>query len=277
MTLWIRKFKNILMLGLIAFAAGIAVFPLLSVFAYVFEKGVTSLSWNFFTALPAPVGSVGGGLANSLIGSSIIVSLAAFIGIPWGVGVGIYLAEPGQDRIKSVLRLITELLMSTPSIVIGLFAYAVFVVPMKRFSALAGAASLVVILVPVLARTTESMLKQVPTHIREAGLALGIPRWKVTLFVLVRASLGGIVTGIMLGIARIAGETAPLLFTALNNQFWARGLDQPISTLPVQIYTYAISPFEDWQKLAYAGAFVLMSFVLGLNLFTRFFLKRKFL
>mgnify|MGYP001571902370 CR=1 FL=1 len=271
-----RKLKNAFMLALVSFCAGVAVFPLISVFVYLFQKGVSALNWDFFTQLPAPVGSTGGGIGNGLLGSALLIGMASLVGIPWGVGVGIYLAEPGQKKYKAVLRFITELLISTPSIVIGLFAYTIFVMPMKRFSAHAGAASLVLILVPTLARTTEGMLRQIPSHIREAGLALGLPRWKVTLFVLVRAGMGGILTGIMLGIARIAGETAPLLFTALNNQFWPRALDQPISSLPVQIYTYAISPFEEWQRMAYGGAFVLMVLVLSLNLFTRFFLKRKF-
>jgi phosphate transport system permease protein len=214
-------------------------------------------------------------MGNAIAGTLILIGLASAVGIPIGIATGVFLSEYGKSRLATLLRFATELLAGVPSIIIGIFIYSLLVVPMKRFSALAGGAALAVIMIPTVARTTEELLKLVPVHIREAGLALGIPRWKVTLRIVLRGSMGGILTGVMLGIARVAGETAPLLFTALSSQNWSRGLDQPIASLPVQIYTYAVSPFEAWHQQAWTGALVLVLFVFILNLGTRMILKRQ--
>lgn len=269
-----RKLVNALMVGLLGAMAFVAIAPLLSVFVYVMRQGLPALNWDFFTKMPAPVGEEGGGFANALAGSGILIGLASLVGIPWGVLTGVYLSEFGQGRMGAFTRFVIDILASVPSIIVGLFAYALFVMPMKGFSALAGGAALAVLMIPTVARTTEELLKLVPTHVREAGLALGIPRWKVTLLIVLRGSLGGVLTGVMLAIARVAGETAPLLFTALSNRFWSTSLTEPIASLPVQIYNYAISPFEDWHRQAWAAAFVLVVFVLGLNLITRLLLGR---
>jgi phosphate transport system permease protein len=220
------------------------------------------------------VGETGGGMGNAILGTIILVSLASAIGVPLGVAAGVYMAEYSYSKLSRWLRFGVDLLTSVPSIIVGLFAYAMVVLPMKRFSAHAGGFALAVIMIPTVARTTEELLKLVPTHLREAGLALGIPRWKVTLQVTLRTAWGGIMTGIMLALARAAGETAPLLITALNNKFWPRSLDQPISSVPVQIYTYAISPFEEWHQQAWAGAFLLVALVFALNLTTRLLMSR---
>ena len=270
-----RKTQNRMMCALLFIAALVAIAPLLSVFAYVVRQGISAVNWDFFTELPKPVGEAGGGMANALLGTVWLVGLASLVGIPWGMAGGVYLSEYGRGKLAAVLRFVTDLMTSIPSIIIGLFAYAIVVVPMKRFSVLAGALSLAVIMIPVVTRTTEELLKLVPIHIREAGLALGLPRWKVILRIVLRGSLGGIATGVMLAVARVAGETAPLLFTAFSNRFWNRGLDQPTASLPVQIYTYAISPYEDWHRQAWAGALVLVVFVFVLNLMTRLALRTQ--
>jgi phosphate transport system permease protein len=205
----------------------------------------------------------------------MLITIASAIGIPWGVGTGIYLSEYGKGKLGTLVRFSADVLSSVPSIVIGLFAYALIVIPMKRFSALAGGAALGIIMIPTVARTTEELLKLVPVHIREAGLALGLPRWKVILRIILRGAKNGIVTGIILALARISGETAPLIFTALNNRFWSFALDQPTASLPVQIYSYAVSPYEEWHKQAWAGAFLLLIVVFLLNAITRILLREK--
>lgn len=270
-----RKLTNLWMCGLLGFAAIVTLTPLFLVFGYLVQQGFGSLNWDFFTQLPKPVGEVGGGLANALVGTLILVGLASLLGVPWGMSIGVYLSEYGRGRIAHIARFSVDLLSSIPSIVIGLFVYAIAVVPMKRFSALAGGLALGILMTPTIARTTEELLKMVPTHIREAGLALGLPRWKVILWIVVKGSLSSIATGITLAVARVAGETAPLLFTALSNRFWTRSLDQPIASLPVQIYNYAISPFEDWHRQAWAGALVLVCLVFAINLLTRWALPRS--
>lgn len=270
-----RKLVNQLVTGLLWGIAALSIYPLLNVFAYVLRQGGPSLSWAFFAELPAPVGEAGGGMLNALVGSALLIALASLVGVPFGIGIGLYLSEFPGGKLHRLLRFSIDLFASVPSIIIGLFAYAVVVVPMKRFSTLAGAFALFVIMVPLVARTTEEMLKLVPQHIREAGLALGVPRWKVLIRIVLRGSVGGILTGVMLAIARISGETAPLLFTAFNNRFWSVSLAQPIASLPVQIYTYAVSPYEEWHAQAWSGALVLMSLVLALNLLTRFAFQRK--
>jgi len=270
-----RKLKNGLFLGMLALASVAAVLPLFAVFIYALNQGISGLSLDFFTKLPAPVGETGGGMANALAGTATLLGLASGVGVPVGVFTGVFLSEFGRGKVASLVRFSVDVLTSVPSIIVGLFAYALVVVPMKRFSAWAGAVALAIVMVPIIARATEEILKLVPVHVREAGLALGIPRWKVILRIVLPGSAGGITTGVMLAVARAAGETAPLLFTAFNNQYWNRGLDQPIASLPVQIYTYAISPFEEWHQQAWAGAFVLICLVLVINLFTRLLLGRK--
>ena len=268
-----RKLVNALVCVLLAFAAALALLPLLSVFKYVLTQGAPALKWSFFTELPKPVGEVGGGMANAWVGTLILIAIASLIGIPWGIGTALYLSEYGKGRVGDAIRFCVDMLASIPSIIIGLFVYTVVVIPMGRFSAYAGGLALGILMVPTVARSAEELLKLVPTHIREAGLALGLPRWKVSLRIVLKGSLSGIATGVILAVARVAGETAPLLFTALNNRFWSAGLDQPIASLPVQIYTYAISPYEDWHQQAWAGAFVLVFLVFTVNLVTRFLLQ----
>jgi phosphate transport system permease protein len=269
-----RKLINWAMCAVLALAAALVLIPLLSVFAYVVKQGISSVNWNFFTQLPKPVGETGGGMANALLGTIELVLLAMLVGVPWGVATGVYLAEYGRGKFARALGFCVDLMTSVPSIVVGLFTYTILVMPFKRFSAMAGGASLAIIMIPIVARTTEELLKLVPNHIREAGLALGIPRWKVTLWIVLRGSMSGIITGVMLAVARVAGETAPLLFTAFNNSYWSFKLDQPIASLPIQIYNYAISPFEDWHRQAWAGALVLVCFVLVLNLSTRILMRQ---
>ncbi len=274
-----RKIVNRFMVTLLVLTALLATVPLFSVFIYVCQQGLPALGLSFFTELPKPVGELGGGMANAIVGSLIIVTLGSVIGIPVGIATGVYLSEYGSgqkaNRLASVLRFSTELLAGVPSIIVGIFAYALFVIPMRRFSGIAGGAALAIIMIPTIARTTEELLRLVPIHIREAGLALGIPRWKVTLRIVLQGSLGGIVTGVMLALARVSGETAPLLFTALGSQFWSRNIDEPMASLPVQIFNYAISPFEEWHKLAWGGAFILVVFIFLLNLGMRLILKRQ--
>jgi phosphate transport system permease protein len=266
---------NHLMRGVLFAAAFVAIAPLISVFAYVIQQGFPALNLDFFLELPKPVGVSGGGMANAMLGSVVMIALASIVGVPIGIAGGVYLSEYGVGKLATALRFSIDLLASIPSIIIGLFAYAMLVLPMKRFSALAGGLALAIIMIPTIARTTEELLKLVPIHIREAGLALGIPRWKVTLRVVLRGALGGIMTGIMLAVARAGGETAPLLLTALNSQFWLKGLDQPVASLPVQIYNYAISPYDDWHRQAWAAALILVLFVFTLNLCTRLLIRRQ--
>ena len=257
-----RKIVNALMCILLAVAAALALVPLLSVFQYVLQQGLPALNLSFFTELPKPVGEVGGGMANALVGTLILIGIASVIGIPWGIATALFLSEYGdRSRVSGAIRFCVDILASVPSIVIGLFAYAVVVLPMRRFSACAGGFALGILMVPTVARSAEELLRLVPVQIREAGLALGLPRWKVSLRIVLRGALSGITTGVILAVARVAGETAPLLFTALNNRFWSHSLDQPIASLPVQIYTYAISPYEDWHRQAWAGALVLVGLV----------------
>lgn len=268
-----RKMMNVLCCSLLGGTAFVAVLALGSIFGYVVFRGLPSLNLDFFLHTPKPVGELGGGMGNSLLGSFTLVVLASFLGIPWGVLTGIYLSEYGRGQLGSVVRFCVDMLSSVPSIIIGLFVYILVVRPMGRFSAHAGGLALAILMIPTVARSTEELMRLIPTHIREAGLALGIPRWKVTLRIVLRGCLGGITTAFMLAIARVAGETAPLLFTALNNRFWQSSLDQPIASLPVQIYTYAIAPFDDWNRQAWAGAFVLILFVFTLNLSVRVLLR----
>jgi phosphate transport system permease protein len=270
-----RRWKNRLAISALCVFTCIAILPFISILAYVIGQGWPALSWSLFTNLPKPVGEAGGGIANALLGSIEMVAITSVVGIPLGTLSGAYLSEFGQGKVAMALRFTCDLLVSVPSIIMGLFAYTLIVIPMKGFSAYAGSFALLMIQVPMVTRTTEEILKLVPQHLREAGLALGIPRWIVILRIVLRGSLSGLTTGIMLALARILGETAPLLFTAFNNRFWASGLNQPTASLPVLIYTYAVSPFDDWHAQAWAAALVLVLFVLLLNITTRLILGRR--
>jgi phosphate transport system permease protein len=264
-----RKTKNIVMKILIVLSAVLALVPLFFVFFHVVKSGLPAINLDFFTALPAPVGQPGGGMANALLGSLLLVVMGSFIGIPLGVFGGVFLSEYGKGKIASTMRFSVDLLTSIPSIVIGLYVYTLVVVPMKTFSAFAGALALSILMFPFVVKTTEEVLRLIPQHVREAGLALGIPRWRVTLSIVLKGSIPSVTTGVMLGIARIAGETAPLLFTAFGNRFWPQSLMTPTPSLPVQIYNYAISPFEEWHNQAWAGAFLLLMMVFAFNLVAR--------
>lgn len=264
-----RKIVNVLQCAAICLAAGLALGVLFYVFGFVLFRGLPAISWDFFTKLPKPVGEAGGGMANALVGTIILVFMASAIGVPWGILTGVYLSEYGKGKMGTAVRFCTDIMTSVPSIITGLFIYVIIVLPMGRFSAHAGGAALAMIMIPIVARTTEELLRLVPVHIREAGLGLGLPRWKVILFIVLRGSFSGILTGVMLAVARVAGETAPLLFTALGNSYWHQSLDGPIASLPVQIYTYAISPFEDLHRQAWAGALVLVFFVFVVNMLVR--------
>ena len=255
-------------------SAALVLIPLFLVIKYVFQEGASSLSLSFFTELPKPVGEVGGGMMHAILGTMYIVLLGALIAVPIGITCGIYLCEFSKSKLSKTLKLTVDLMSGIPSIVIGIFAYLMVVVPLKSFSALAGGVALSIIMLPIIIKTSEEILKLVPNHIREAGLALGLPRWKVILFIILKGSISNLLTGIILAISRAAGETAPLLFTAFGNMYLSFDLKKPMATLPVQIYTYAISPFKDWQRQAWAGAFVLMVLILTMNLFARFLLNK---
>lgn len=247
-----------------------ALIPLGSLLVYVAAEGLGGLSWSFFTELPKPVGEEGGGFANAIVGTLLLVGLACTVGIPVGVLAGVYLAEFGNDsKFARAVRFCADVLSGVPSIAVGIFVYTLIVLWMRHFSALAGGVALGIIMLPTVTRTTEELLKLVPESLREAGLALGVPKWRVTLRVVLRTGAPGIATGIMLAVARAAGETAPLLFTAFNNRFWSTSLNKPIASLPVQIYTYAVSPYDDWHRQAWAAALVLVAMVLVLNLGAR--------
>jgi phosphate transport system permease protein len=254
----------------------VAVAPLASVLGYVVLQGASALNWAFFTHLPAPVGEVGGGMANAILGTLTIILLASCVGVPVGILGGLYLAEAGGGRLGWWIRFTADVLNGVPSIVIGVFVYALVVVPMHRFSALAGGVALGFMMIPLVVRTTEEMVRLVPSSLREASLALGIRWWVTSLRVILRTATAGVITGIMLAVARIGGETAPLLFTAFNNQYWQAGLDQPISTLTVQLFTYSIAPYDDWHRQAWAAALVLMTITLLLNVVARAAGRQRF-
>jgi phosphate transport system permease protein len=269
-----RKFKNIFFLLLTLSSAIAVLIPLFLIIQFVLVQGAQSLSWSFFTELPKPVGEVGGGMKHAILGTIYIVLLGAAIAIPIGVTCGIYLSEFSKSKLSKTLKMSVDLMSGIPSIVIGIFAYLMVVVPLKSFSALAGGIALSIIMLPIIIKTSEEILKLVPNHIREAGLALGLPRWKVILFIVLKGSISNLLTGMILAISRAAGETAPLLFTAFGNMYLSYNMKEPMASLPVQIYTYAISPYKDWQRQAWAGAFVLMILILTMNLFARYILSK---
>jgi len=257
-----RKITDKCMRWLFQGMAFLLMIPLVSLVIYVASKGFKRLDMAFFTHLPAPVGEPGGGMANAILGSLTLMGIACAVSLPISLLAGIYLAEHGRNgKLAPWVRFTTEVLSGVPSIVTGIFVYHIMVRPLHHFSAIAGGVALGFLMIPLVTRTTEELLKLVPDSLREGSLALGIPQWRTTLRVTLHAARGGIITGILLAVARISGETAPLLFTALNNQFWNSGLNQPTASLPVQVYTYAISPFQDWQDQAWTGALVLLLLV----------------
>ena len=269
-----RNIVNNVMLGLTGLCTIITVSSLLLILSYLVYNGASSLDWNFFTKLPAPPGELGGGMANAIVGTLTMVGIATLIGIPIGFIGGIYLAEFGGKTFPFLVRYTADLLNGVPSIVIGIFAWSVIVVPMKSFSVWAGGFALSLMLIPIGLKSTEHFLRSVPNPLREGAMALGANKTKAITSVIVPAAMQGIATGMILGIARIAGETAPLLFTALNNQFWASGLKQPTASLPVMIYTHAISPYDDWHRQAWAAGLVLLTMVLLANIAARWVLSR---
>ncbi|HEY1679079.1 MAG TPA: phosphate ABC transporter permease PstA [Candidatus Sulfotelmatobacter sp.] len=248
--------------------------PLVAIFSYLVYKGVGSVNWAFLTQTPKPVGEVGGGMANAIVGSLFILAIASVIGVPLGVGAGIYLAEFGRNRFGAAIRFTADVLNGVPSIVIGIVGYAIVVLYQKHFSALAGGAALAIMMVPTICRTTEEMLLLVPQALREAAYGLGVPRWRTTLSITLRTATSGVITGVMLAFARIAGETAPLLFTTLGNQFWNLKLNQPTAALPLQIYTYGLSPYDDWHRQAWAGSLVLIVIIVGAISAVRYAVRR---
>ncbi len=264
-----RRTADRVMTWLSAASVLIALAPLASVLIYVIVQGAGALNWDFFTQLPKPVGETGGGMANAIGGTLTLILLASCLGLPVGILGGVYLAELGNGRVGWWIRFTADVLNGVPSIVIGVFVYALVVVPMKRFSALAGGIALGIMMIPLVMRTTEELVRLVPSALREASLALGIPWWTTMLRVVLRTATVGILTGVMLAVARIGGETAPLLFTAFNNQYWQTRLDQPIASLTVQLYNYAIAPYDDWHRQAWAAALFLMSITLVLNIAAR--------
>ena len=269
-----RKFVNRIMLAMTGICTVITVSVLFVILGYLVYNGGKSIDWDFFTKLPLPPGQNGGGMANAIVGSATMVGLAALIGLPVGFLGGIYLAEFGGKRFAFAVRYMADLLNGVPSIVIGIFAWTIVVVPMQRFSAIAGAFALSMMLIPISLRTTEQFLLTVPRALREGALALGAPKWKVIATVVVPAAMRGILTGMILGVARVAGESAPLLFTALNNNFWGGGIDQPTAALPVMIYKRAIAPYDDWHRSAWAAGLVLIGMVLLTNIAARLILSR---
>jgi len=271
-----RKIVNIVMLTLSIASALVAIIPLIYIFFYTTSAGISALNLDFFTELPKPVGEEGGGIANAIVGSIQIISIGALFGIPIGLLAGIYVAEFSKTFIANIVKFVTDVLSGIPSIIVGIFAYGVIVLQSKNFSAYAGGFALGILMIPTVTRMTEEMLKLVPLSLREASLALGISRWKTTIKIVLRTASGGIITGILLAIARAAGETAPLLFTSFGNSFWAESLDSPTASLPVQIFNYAISPYEEWHRKAWAGAFVLISLVFVISLIVRLITKNKF-
>lgn len=264
-----RRVFGALMTGATYGAAALAVLPLAAILGMLMMKGAGSLDWNFFTKSSVPLGESGGGFAHAITGTLIIVGLACAIGVPVGIGAGIYLAEFGSRRFGWIVRFVADTLNGIPSIVIGIFAWTWIVRPVGRFTAFAGGLALACILAPIVARTTEEMVRLVPNSLREAALALGYPRWRTSLTIVVRTAAGGIVTGCLVAVARVAGETAPLLFTALGNQFYSTRLFEPMAALPLQVYVYAVGPYEEWHRQAWAGALVLIMLVLILGTIAR--------
>ena len=271
-----RKVVNGLMVGLTWGSALLATLPLLFILFYLLKKGASSLSPGFFTQMPKPIGEEGGGMANAIVGTLILVAIAMGIGLPVGIGAGLYLAEHRATKLATVVRFLADVLNGLPSIVVGIFAWQFLVRPVGHFSALAGGIALATMMIPMVTRTTEEMVRLVPTSLREAALALGYTRWRTSLTIVLRTAAAGIVTGALVAVARIAGETAPLFFTALGNQFMSTSLNEAVAALPLQIFNYAISPYESAHALAWAGALVLIALVLVFSVAARFATRARF-
>ncbi|MBT0892628.1 phosphate ABC transporter permease PstA [Geobacter hydrogenophilus] len=274
-TVTLRNLKNSLITVSMVCATVAVLVPLGLIFFHIMKMGASSINLDFFIHIPKPTGETGGGMANGMVGSALLIALASTIGIPVGVFGALYLVEFGGSRASNAIRFAADVLAGVPSIITGMVAYTLLVVPMKGFSALAGAVALALIMVPIVLRTTEEQLKMVPGSLREASLALGVPLWRTCLKVTLRSATKGVMTGILLSIARVAGETAPLLFTALGNQFWSHKLTEPIAAMPLQIFNFAIAPYEDWHRLAWAGALVLVTVMFALSLTARYLGRSK--
>jgi phosphate transport system permease protein len=275
-TLRARHLVSGAMIGTTFLAALLATLPLLLILWHLVKKGAASLSLAFFTNMPKPVGEAGGGMANAIVGTLTLVGIACAIGLPIGIGAGIYLAEKRTTPIAHTVRFLADVLNGLPSIVMGIFAWEFLVRPAGHFSALAGGAALGAMMIPLVTRTSEEMLRVVPVSLREAALALGYPRWRTSISIVLRTALAGIATGALVAVARVAGETAPLLFTAFGNQFWSTSLREPIAALPLQIFTYAISAYDEWHAQAWAGALVLIAIVLVISLAARLVTRSRF-
>jgi phosphate transport system permease protein len=271
---WNRRITDHAMTGIAVLTVVLVLAPLIAIFGYLVYRGVGSINWAFLTQVPKPPGEVGGGMANAIVGSIFILGIASIIGVPLGIGAGIYLAEFGRNRFGSAIRFTADVLNGVPSIVIGIVAYAIVVLRQGHFSALAGGVALAIMMVPTISRTTEEMLLLVPQALREAAYGLGVPRWRTTLSITLRTATSGVITGVMLAFARVAGETAPLLFTALGNEFWSLRLNQPTAALPLQIYRYALSPYDDFHRQAWAGALVLIVLIVTAVAAVRFVVRR---
>ena len=269
-----RRITDHVMTGVAVLTVILVLLPLFAIFAYLVYRGIGSINWAFLTQTPKPVGEAGGGMANAIVGSVFILALASVLGVPLGVGAGVYLAEYGRNRLGDAIRYTADVLNGVPSIVIGIVAYSIVVLYQKHFSALAGGVALAIMMIPTITRTTEEMLLLVPQALREAAYGLGIPRWRTTLSITLRTATSGVITGIMLAFARVAGETAPLLFTAFGNQFWNLRADQPTAALPLQIFNYAISPYDEWHRQAWAGALVLIVLIVSAVAAVRFAVRR---
>lgn len=271
-----RRGISAIMVTLTYVAAVLATLPLLLIILHVVKLGAGAISVDLFTKMPRPVGEGGGGLANAIVGTLILIGIAAGIGVPVGVGAGLYLADHKGARLANTVRFLCDVLNGIPSIVLGIFAWQLLVRPIGHFSALSGGVALAAMMIPLVSRTTEEMIRVVPNSLREAALALGYQRWRTSLSVILKTAMPGIVTGALVATARVAGETAPLLFTAFGNQFWSTALGQPIAALPLQIFTYAISPYDEWHSLAWAGALVLIGIVLLISIAARFATRPRF-
>ena len=270
-----RHFIDRVVRGSCVLGTVVALVPLASVLYYVLVRGIGGIDLDFFTELPKPVGEAGGGMGNAVVGTLTLVGLACLFGIPPGILAGVYLAEFGHSRFARLVRFSADVMSGVPSITVGLFVYSLVVLTTKHFSALAGGIALAILMLPMVTRTTEELLKLVPESLREAALGLGVPKWRATLRVMLRTALPGIAVGVMLSVARVAGETAPLLFTAFNNRFWSSGVDEPTASLSVNIYANAVSPYEDWHRQAWAAALVLLLTVLLLNVSARFLVRTR--
>jgi phosphate transport system permease protein len=268
-----RRITDHAMTGVAVLTVLLVLTPLVAIFGYLVYRGVGAIDWAFLTQTPKPVGEAGGGMANAIVGSALILGIASVVGVPFGVGAGIYLAEFGRNRMGQAIRFTADVLNGVPSIVIGVAAYAMLVLH-RHFSALAGGVALAIMMVPTISRTTEEMLLLVPQALREAAYGLGVPRWRTTLSITLRTATSGVITGVMLAFARVAGETAPLLFTTLGNSFWNLKIDQATAALPLQIYVYANSPYDDWHRQAWAGAFVLIVLIVTSVAAVRYAVRR---